>query len=159
MGKLGPCGSGGWPGLGQRGWRWGDREEAGAGGESTKNQNEDKHLGSEWKAEGSSPRGSQQTLEERAGRCGGWDGACFHCWWKWRGFHVTLPCPHLLSVPSLERCLNQPWRGVSWWSGTVFASPTVGGPLKPPVSEPHASLPGFGIRSIECWACWASADA
>lgn len=50
--------------------------------------------------------------------------------------------PALTSSPlPPERCLNQPWRGVSWWSGTAFESPTVAGPLKPPVSEPHASLP------------------
>ena len=125
-----------------RGWRWGDREEAGTGGESTKNQNEDKYLGSEWKAEGSSPRGSQQTLEERAGR--GLGGRLLPLLVEVEGVprHSALPSPPLCAP--LERCLNQPWRGVSWWSGTVFASPTVGGPLKPPVSEPHASCLGLG---------------
>lgn len=81
MGELEPRGLEGQHGLGWRGRKWGDHEEAGAGGEVTKNQNEGKALGSEWKAE-SRPRRAQQTLEERAGRPGGGDGARFHCWWK-----------------------------------------------------------------------------
>ena len=110
------------------------------------------------KAEGSRPSLAQQTLEERAGRpgVGGWRSLSLLV----EGGGSTWFCPALISsLFPPERCSNQQWRGASWWSGTVFASPTAVGPLKPPVSEPHASLPGFGIRSIELWVCWASADA
>ena len=48
MGELGPRGSEGQHGLAWRGRRWGDREEAGAGGEVTKNQNEGASLVAQW---------------------------------------------------------------------------------------------------------------
>lgn len=53
-------------------------------------------LGNEWKAEP-----AQQTLEEKADRAWGWDGARFNCSWN-EGFHGVLPCPHLLPISPRE---------------------------------------------------------
>lgn len=141
MGELELREQGGSHGLEWRTWKQGESGEANAEGEITKNWNQGEGLGSEWKEEGSSPRYAQQTLEERKGRTWDWDGAYFHCQWKEEVPHGST----LTSSPfPPERCLNQQWRGASWWSGIAFASPTVAGPLKPPVSELHDSLPWFG---------------
>lgn len=99
------------------------------------------------RTEGGNPRQTQQTREKRAGRAWGQGGVHFYrCWKEGAPLIPGLPSPPAPSPP--ERCLNPQWRGVSWWSGTVFASPTVAGPLKPPVSEPHAFLPC--CRDDEC---------
>lgn len=120
------------------------------GQEITKNQNEIKGVGNEWKAELRSPRHDQLNS---GGECGqgmglGWCSLSLLS----EGGGCTWFCPALTSCPfPPERCLNQQWRGVSWWSGTVFASLTAAGPLKPPVSEPHTSPPWWGDNEYRDW--------